>query len=217
MSIRNFISTKPRVPSDLAQSLGSKGVTTILDLIRDAYFDLLLKDNVTRTMSENEITEEWFVCLNKRWKSADLSLVPIHEKADSTKKRSTKGKPPTVDCCFRHEWHHQSYFGIECKLIEANDKQLCDEYVVSGIQRFVSCQYGAKCSESAMLGYIRQTHCDDVATQLRMRVGMMCEKSEFVKADGMLPFDTYYNSQHQRTDCLSPFTIHHFLMFFQCQ
>jgi hypothetical protein len=99
-------------------------------------------------MDENEITEEWFVCLQLHWQSAGLSLIPILEKPDKTKKRSNRGKPPTIDCCFRSEWHRQSYFGIECKLVEANDKMLCDKYVQNGVQRFVDCRYGSRCSES---------------------------------------------------------------------
>ncbi|MCP4374280.1 MAG: hypothetical protein GY797_40180 [Deltaproteobacteria bacterium] len=214
MSIRNAILAKPPIPIDLAEVLESGGITTILNLIRDAYFDLIQKRIVSSTMDENEITEEWFVCLQLRWQTAGLSLVPIHEKPDKTKKRGNKGKPPTIDCCFRNQWHKQSYFGIECKLVEANNKTLCDKYVQNGVQRFIDCRYSSRCSEGAMLGYVRQTQCNGVAAQLSTRINTLDEQPELTQTNQLLPLEQHYISKHCRTDCLSPFVLHHFLLFF---
>ena len=214
MSIRQSIQSKPPIPDDLARTLEGGGIATILRLIRDAYFDLVQKRIVSFAMDENEITEEWFVCLQLRWQSTGLSLVPILEKPDKTKKRGNRGKPPTIDCCFRSQWHRQSYFGIECKLVEANDKTLCDKYVQNGVQRFMDCRYSSKCSEGAMLGYVRQTLCSDVAMQLHTKINALNTGYKLSQTNQMLPFEAHYVSKHHREKCLSPFTLHHFLLFF---
>ena len=212
MSVRNLRHDKPKIPTDLAEELGIKGVRVILALIRDAYLDLLDLQNITSSMDENDITEEWFIWLNLRWRKTDLSLIPIHEKGDKTKRKSKRGKPPTIDCCFRNQWYKQSYFGIECKLIEANNKTLCDKYIIKGVERFLDCRYSSKCSHSAMLGYIRKTTCQDVATKIKDRLS---PSSTFSKTGQLLPFEEHYTSLHQRTACLSPFTLHHFLLSFK--
>ncbi|MCB0196017.1 MAG: hypothetical protein KDJ65_28965 [Anaerolineae bacterium] len=214
MSIRNLRPVKPTIPSDLAQTLGIKGVQIILILIRDAYSDLLSLQCITSGMDENDITEEWFVCLQLHWRKTDISLVPIHEKGDKTNQKSKRGKPPTVDCCFRHQWHKHSYFGIECKLIEANNKILCDKYITNGVDRFLDCRYSSNCSQGAVLGYIRQTICLDVATNIEERLTQLSGNPSLNKTQQLLPFEEHYTSVHHRTACISPFTLHHFLLSF---
>ncbi|MDM8531988.1 hypothetical protein QUF63_12515 [Anaerolineales bacterium HSG25] len=122
-----------------------------------------------------------------------------------------QGKSPTIDCCFRNQLYKQSYFGIECKLVEANRKTLCNEYITNGIERFLDCRYSSKSSHSAMLGYIRKTTCQDVATKIKERLP---HDSKLNKTKQLLPFEEHYTSQHQRAACLSPFTLHHFLLSF---
>ena len=214
MSIRNLRPPQPPISADLAQTLGVKGMQIILTLIRDAYLDLLSLQCITSAMDENDITEEWFIWLQLYWHKADISLVPIHEKGDKTNQKSKRGKPPTVDCCFRNKWHKQSYFGIECKLIEANNKTLCDNYITNGVDRFLDCRYSSKCSEGAILGYIRQTTCHDVATKIGDRLTKLPGSPALKKTDQLLPFKEHYVSVHHRMACISPFTLHHFLLSF---
>lgn len=213
MSIRKSIQPHP-IPKDLAKELGTGGIKVILELIRDAYFDLVHANVIDLTLDENQITEEWYIWLLERWKSqTGMNLKPIYQKGDRTKAK--KGKiPPTVDFCFRSSWHQQVYFGIECKLVEANSKSLCDKYIHNGLLRFINCSYSSNCSEGAMLGYIRQTKCSEVAIQLVTRIAILDGSPALHQSNSLHPFEDYYISRHNRTNCISPFTIHHFLLIF---
>ncbi len=206
----------PQPPSDeLSRALVSGAVRVMLCLMRDAYFDLLQKHIVTQEMDENDITEEWFVCLQQRWQqSALFSFVPIHEKQDKNEAKS-RGKPPTVDFCFRSEWDKHYYFGAECKLVEANDQTLCQRYIENGVNRYVDGRYGQDFPEGAMLGYIRQTCCTDVATELRNRIGALKDHPSFQHTDVLLPLEECYISRHNRPKGISPFTLYHLLFGFE--
>ena len=135
--------------------------------MRDGYFNRISRNHDFARMSENTITEEWIVHVQQRWRVSRIpsSIVPIHEKPD-TSKASKRGKPPTIDFCFRSEWNKQSYFGAECKLVEADNKRLCDEYVEQGMKRYINQKYRPEYLEGAMIGYVRTSACCDIATEI---------------------------------------------------
>lgn len=213
MSLKQFTTVYHPVPDDLVSVLKPSGITVILELIRDAYFDLCANGIITAQMSENDITEEWFVYLQERWRNSGLSLVPIHEKQDKTKAKQ-RGKPPTIDCCFRDRWHKHSYFGVECKLVEADDQALCSEYINNGLKRFIDGVYNSRCSEGAMLGYVCRSLGREVAKQLQAKLDQWNINAKLEKSQRLSPFDEYYVSQHVRLENASPLVMHHFLLLF---
>jgi hypothetical protein len=215
LSVRDL--THRSLPTDdLSKILGPSGVKVLLELMRDAYFDLHQLKKVTLSMDENDITEEWFVWLQLRWRESNISLIPIPEKPDKSKAKPGK-MPPRVDFCFRSRWDDRSYFGAECKLIEANNSTLCSRYIKNGVKRYIDGRYGQKCSEGAMVGYIRQTKCADVVREIRFHLNKMEGVPCLDKTDLLLPFEEHYVSKHKRVEGWSPFIIHHLLFLFEQQ
>lgn len=214
MSLRDLTQVSASIPNDFLATLGPKGVNLLLELMRDGYFDLRQKQKITLSMSENDITEELFISITQCWRYSRVpcSIIPVHEKQDKNR-AAKRGKPPTIDFCFRGDWDKKAYFGAECKLLEANDKTLCDHYVSQGMQRYLDGKYSPKCPDGAMLGYVRQTACSDVANELKMRINALAEEPDFYKTDTLTPFEEHYLSRHNLAKGI--FTIHHLLFFFE--
>ena len=218
MSLHQLAARYPLPSDDLSEILGPSGIKMLLELIRDAYFELVQMRKVDLSMTENQITEEWCVCLLLIWPQSNaycLGLSPIPQKEDESSRKSRRGSPPTIDFCFRAYWDRQAYFGAECKLIEANDKTLCDKYIENGVNRYIDGRYGQKFSEGAMLGYVRQTKCSDVAAEIRNRINSLAGSPQLIQTDVLLPFEDHYISKHSRLKGLPPFTIHHLLFLFE--
>lgn len=210
MGISELTQRPPVIPRDLLELLGSSGVRALLELMRDAYNELVSIRGDFSGMSENDITEEWYVQLVALWRSSKVpsSIVPIHEKQDKTK-AAKRGRPPTIDFCFRGSWDTRAYFGAEAKLVEADDKKLCDEYVSAGVERYVSGKYNPVVAEGAMLAYIRRSRCADVAEAVKQRVVDLPGSPIFQKETTLLPFEDYYTSNHVKNT--RPFLVHHLL------
>ncbi len=207
---------RPHPSSDLAQRLGPNAIRVMLCLMRDAYFDLVEREVIDLKMRENQITEEWYDCLVVRWPQSSIypTYRPHSQKEDESGRISNRGNPPTIDFCFRAGWDRRVYFGAECKLVEATSKTLCDEYMKNGVCRYIEGKYGSKFSEGAMIGFVRQTQCADVAMGLRGRIVALGNPSGFEQTDLLAPFENHYVSKHNRVKGISPFTIHHLLFLF---
>ncbi len=203
-SHQQFISGSPK---DLAQELGPGGIMTLIGIICKAYENLRVYRKVTPEMDEPEITEELFIELELIWKKINLSLIPLHEKPDRNGKK--KGRAPTIDFCFRHRWHRNSYFGAECKMLEEKNNRLCDLYVVEGVCRYLSGKYGENCSAGSMIGYVRIGNTTKVINEVKMRVNRLPDNSEMRQADSIGEFTEHYKSIHNRKIGRSPFHMHH--------
>lgn len=212
LSLHNFVQVATPVSRELLDELGPDGVKILLELMRDAYFDLQNEKKDFIAMGENEITEEWVVQVMQRWRKSMVpsSIIPIHEKQDRSS-AGRRGRPPTIDFCFRDQWDKKSYFGAECKLVEANNKGLCDEYVDEGMKRYIIGKYNPKHQEGAMIGYVRQTSCSAVVDEICVRVSVFESGVELEKSQELLPFDEYYLSTHQKLKSATTFRIHHLL------
>ena len=216
MSLSDLTCPQPMQPTELSRALGPNGVRRLLELIRDAYFDLVQSRKVNRSMDENQITEELCIHIQKCQRLSGIlpSVYVIHEKQDRTQAKG-RGKSPTVDFCFRGEWLAEVYFGAECKIVEADNKKLCDEYVSNGLTRYIAGKYGQAFSEGAMLGYIRSTDCVAVAAELGKRVAQLQGSPDLLRSPLLLPFQDYHTSRHQRVAGITPsIMIHHLLFLF---
>jgi len=185
----------------------------ILRIICKAYANLCVLGRLTSARSEPEITEELFIELQIEWKEADISLIPVHEKSHGRRKEG-RGKTPTIDFCFRDRLDRYSYFGAECKLLENNNNRLYNLYVMEGLNRYISGQYGEKCSSGLMLGYIILGDTIEVINELKNKVDELPNISNMTLAYPINGFDKHYNSIHKRDAGLSPFHIHHLFFSF---
>ena len=206
---QQFISGRPK---DLAEELGSDGIMTILRIICEAYKELRASGRVTAIMSEPEITEELFVKLELVWRKTDISLIPIHEKSHG-KRKEGRGKTPTIDFCFRHELDRNSYFGAECKVLKENSTSY-DLYIKKGVNRYLSGQYGEKCSAGSMIGYIIIGNTAEIINKVKIRVDKLSNISNIKKFDSINGFTDHYKSVHGRKVGNGPFHIHHLFFSF---
>jgi hypothetical protein len=65
-----------------------------------------------------------------------------------------------------------------------------------------------------MLGYVKKTQCSDVAEKIKERLAKLPDNPSLNQTRQLIPFKEHYTSVHKRDNCLSPFTLHHFFLFF---
>ncbi len=206
------------VPMDLAKQLGDQGIRKLLTVLTDAYKDLYARRWVGAHSPEDSITEEWFVHILKIWRPENaFGLIPIHQKQD-TEKAESRGRPPTIDFCFRDEFFSQSYFGAECKLMDEGSVTHLNSYLdrKEGIGRFLSGRHAAHAGTGAMVGYVRRGDCNAVAKNLACGVKQLDGNPEFEKSRPLPGLDQLYESRHVRHIGVSPFLCHHLLFAFNC-
>jgi hypothetical protein len=206
------------VPDDLAKRLGSQGVRKLLTLLAKAYQDLYDRQYVKADSSEDSITEEWFVDIQKRWRSdGAFGLVPIHQKQDTGKARP-RGRPPTIDFCFRDTFFPESYLGAECKLLDEKSGRHLTAYLddSEGIGRFINGKYAAHTSVGAMVGYVRRGDCCVVADDVGLAMRRLDGSPVLNKSRPLPQFDHLYESEHVRCAGISPFLCYHLLFAFNC-
>jgi hypothetical protein len=210
--------TSASVPSDLARRLGSEGIRQLLKIMVDAYRDLYKRQWVRADSPEDSITEEWFVCIQKRWKPDNAyGLIPVPQKQD-TGQAKTRGRPPTIDFCFRDGLSSQSYFGAECKLLDQGSSRHLKAYMddTEGIGRFLSGKYAACTGAGAMVGYVRRGDCHVVAGELAKGIEQLAGKPKLLKSQPVESFEQLYESKHTRREGVSPFVCFHLLLAFNC-
>lgn len=207
-----------RPAPDLAKILGQRGLITLIELMCEAYFDLLGSDFVKHNTPENDITEEWYVKIILKYrKIPDLAVVPIHQKEDPT--TGKKGKlSPTIDFCFRDQFFSQSYFGAECKVMDEGNSRHITEYVnENGIGRFLDGRYASNCSAGAMIGYVRVGNPVTVANGVASRILTLPGRPKMLKAEPVKAFQDIYDSLHERFRGISPFKIFHLFFAFSTE
>ena len=216
MGLADYI--PPDVPKDIAKELGAAGLTCLLQLMVDAYHDLKARKCIGADSKEDSITEEWLVHILQRWKQKPtISCIPIHQKGDAAKAKP-RGKPPTVDFCFRDRFDSSSYFGVECKLLDEGDRRRLRAYLddTEGIGRFLNGRYSAHSGAGAMVGYVRSGSCDKVAASLRRDIQNLDGKPKLKKSRMLSTFDQLYESQHTRNCPVAGFLCYHLLFGFNC-
>lgn len=203
---------------DLAKMLGLEGIRYLLEIMCDAYFDLLKSGFVHEDTLENCITEEWFVKIQIRYqKASHISVIPFHQKSDPTKGK--KGKlSPTIDFCFRDQYFPQSYFGTECKLMdEGNNVHLREYLKENGVGRFLDGRYASNSSVGAMVGYVKVGNPKIVANEVARLLSCLSDKPKMMKVKPIKSFEDIYDSHHKRSYGISPFQIFHLFYEFNCE
>ena len=209
MSIANLCTRQP-IPNFTAY-FGDRGIRTLLTVMWDAYKDLCSEGTVGTVMNEDEITEEWFCKVYIHFKHLDLPVVPVYQKADSTKAKN-RGKKPTIDFCFRSEWDCNSYFGAECKIVDGGKPSLYAKYINKGVNRYLEGIYGSKSASGAMVGYIRKGDVNMVVSEIKTRLHVLPGNPSLFRDKNYK--DDHYTSTHKRDLGVSPFNLHHLFFVF---
>jgi hypothetical protein len=197
-------------PEDLAQKLGESGIAKLLEIVCKAYS--VLRDNhlVEIRMSEDEITEELVIQIECIWRKSDVpvGVVPMNQKIDRTLSKN-RGRPPTIDFCFRHIWIKETFFGFECKILAEGNARLSQEYVDDGLRRYVEGKYCSTGSAGAMVGYIKSGNLAAVIEDVKMRVDKEKLVTCMLQSFSIGMFKEHYASTHAREKGLSQFCVHH--------
>jgi len=214
--MRLIDSAKINEPTDLARTLGPDGILGVLTIMYDSYIMLKEKDIVTYNMPEDRITEEWFIYILQEWESKNLPYVPVHKKP-VWENHKGKGKPPEIDFCFRDKAYSESYFAVECKLLDEGDNTHMNYYIGEGVVgRYLSCKYAKNNSAGSMVGYVRVGEAKIVADRLKQAIGDLSGKAKLERNDVIKGFCDIYVSKHGRKGGVSPFDIYHLLFQFNC-
>jgi len=202
-------------PSDLAQQIGEEGISYLLGIVCDAYQRLYEKHNIKQKMSEDEITEELFVEVEFVWSRSSITetIRPMCQKGDRTHAK-IKGRPPTIDFCFRDSWVGEAFFGFECKLLVEGDTTLCNEYVENGLCRFLSGRYCAHGSAGSLIGYVKLGNLSTIIQDIKVRVDTRNLLKAMALASPIGTFQNHYVSVHSREMQLPPFCVHHLFFSF---
>ena len=169
-------------------------------------------------MSEDEITEELVKEMNVIWSGSRItkSLVPISQKIDKTLAKN-RGRSPTIDICFRDRWEKEVFFGFECKLLEEGDGRLYNEYIVSGLYRYLEGKYCSQGSAGSLIGYVKVGRLDVIIKEVKTRV----DKEKILRtmdlAASIDGFKEHYVSTHSRDRGLPHFSVHHLFFLFDAK
>ena len=219
-SIRNITVSTP-VPYDLAKKIGVSGVNEILSVLWQGYQDLKHDTSIviTVTSEEDDITQEWFVKIQQLWDSRNRAtsltlngLVPIHQYADNTMKKSKGKKSPTIDFCFKDWSTSNSYFGAEAKNLYDNRPEKIKRYVETGVNNYISGRYGLQSSESSVIGYVLSGKISEVVKELRKE--MSKDSPVFNLSRAMSVTEPQYMTKHISTYDNKEIILHHLFFNF---
>ncbi len=208
------------MPPDLAEKIGVSGVNEVLDVLWKGYFSLKndLSIAIDEKTDEDYITQKWFEKIQKIWDSRNRTtsvvlndLIPIHQYADNTMKR-TGGNAPTIDFCFKDWTTDNSYFGAEAKNLYKNRQNKIRRYVDTGVQNFVNSRYGSQSSESSVIGYILSGTIPDIVDELRKEIQKGAPITNLTRATAKK--EPQYWSEHTRAADKKAITLHHLFFDF---
>ncbi|MHA1410639.1 MAG: hypothetical protein ACTSQY_10105 [Candidatus Odinarchaeia archaeon] len=201
-------------PYDIAQKLGEKGINKILKMVCRAYNMLLKNKRINVKMSEDEITEELYTEIIIVWSQSGIqNLLPINQKIDKTLAKN-RGKPPTIDFCFRDRWIKKAFFGFECKILAEGNSRLTKEYVDNGLKRYLQGKYCSTTSIGSLIGYVIIGDIKKTIQDVKKRVDKESIIKKMTLASSILDFKNHFTSEHSRVRGLSNFKVHHLFMYF---
>ena len=220
-SIRKITAATTPVPYDLAQKIGINGINEIISVLWQGYHAMKTNPSivVTITSEEDDITQEWFVGVQRLWDSRNRAtsiclngLVPMHQYADNTMKKRNGAKAPTIDFCFKDWSTDNSYFGAEAKNLYNNRTDKIQRYVETGIDNYISGRYGSESSESSVIGYVLSGKVADIVNELRAEIAKGSYTANLSRT--MSTADPQYTTKHMRTFDNKEIIIHHLFFNF---
>lgn len=109
---------------------------------------------------------------------------------------------------FLRTQEHDPHAIIECKRIAGPDTHLCREYVVEGIDRFVSGKYGENHAVGFMVGYVLSGSSGEAADGVNKYLARVSRSVEQMSASDVTSDPTWY-STHDRPKPSTAVGIHH--------
>jgi hypothetical protein len=100
---------------------------------------------------------------------------------------------------------HDPHAIIECKRIAGSDAYLCREYVVQGIDRFISGKYGASHGVGFMAGYVLSGTPDEAADGVNASLLRAKRTADVLTKSAPDAWD----SGHSRSAPMAPIRLHH--------
>jgi len=108
---------------------------------------------------------------------------------------------------FLRTQEHDPHAIIECKRIAGSDTHLCREYIVEGVDRFVSGKYGENHAVGFMIGYVLSGTPTAAAAGVNAYLSRVSRTSDHLVLSTIIDSPTWY-SRHARAKPLSPIDLH---------
>lgn len=180
-----------------------------------AAYAILYRNRIVKPkMDECDITEELYKEVNFAWSKSDITetVIPTNEKIDR-ENAERRGRPPTIDFCFRARWERHAFFGFECKVLAEGDSRSYREYINEGLYRYIEGKYCANGSAGSLIGYINSGRIAVIVKDIKTRVNRQRIVEFMTLASSISGFREHYISTHLRKDS-SPFCVHHLFFSF---
>ena len=110
---------------------------------------------------------------------------------------------------FLRTQEHDPHAIIECKRIAGSDTGLCRKYVVNGIDRFCTGQYGQNHALGFMVGYVLSGTSVKAADGVNAYLTRVSRKAECLEPTNISKEVLSWTSQHARTTASLPVRLHH--------
>ncbi|MCX6648854.1 MAG: hypothetical protein NTV61_05635 [Candidatus Bathyarchaeota archaeon] len=201
-------------PKTFTKLLKEDGIKTILLIIYNAYTELLKENIINKNMSEVEINEELYLRVQELFYKSSLAFLiyPLPEKL-MKKQTKTSGRFPAIDICFRDKFDKQSFFGIECKILE-NNTSSSKQYIEEGVKRYLSGKYYGKIDESSMVGYIKEGNINQIIENIKIEINLLGPIQPLTQSYNFKDFNYHYYSMHKVAYLTSDYLIHHLFFSF---
>lgn len=109
---------------------------------------------------------------------------------------------------------HDPHAIIECKRVAGTDSGLCREYVIEGIDRFVSGKYGRRHAVGFMAGYLESGTTDLSVRGINRYLDGQGRPAEHLGPAVTLDADWARSSRHPRLRNAMPLELHHAFLAF---
>lgn len=203
---------------ETARKVGAKNAfySSCGGLLIKAYKKVLYDAVYKVTWEEDTFTANMFKAMDEICQEEEVPYMPLYQEPQLTKDilsgATRPGRAKKIDIVFATFYAPRLKYRIEAKVLaernteNRNAKHLSNEYVVSGIDRFVKKDYEP---EGCMVGYIINGGADSVVKAINLVLTSRCRQKETLRGKHSIgEYEFCYNSVH--TD----FGLKHFLLHF---
>lgn len=189
----------------------------IIGIVIEGYRLLYSENVVQKNWSEDMITLQLYMRIQKAWKRTKLTAIPVHQYPIFIKKKPL-GRPPTIDFAFHRGFLDSSYFGFECKLVNDSDPMLIREYVgKNGMLRFISGKYATEESIGGMVGYLINSKVSVVVELINKEILNKMSNSDCLNIRTPIKgFNHAYSSTHTKSGHGTSINLNHLFFPFNC-
>jgi hypothetical protein len=114
---------------------------------------------------------------------------------------------------FLRTQEHDPHAIIECKRVAGSDTHLCREYIIEGVDRFVSGKYGENHAVGFMVGYVLSGTSAAAASGVNAYLSRVSRNADHLVPIAIIDSPTWH-SRHVRAEPSSPVDLHHAFLGF---